>query len=623
MSPSLVGTHRLGALALLCSLAFAAGPLHADDPPLAAADLAGRWAGEALWTGSRAPFAVLFEAGPDGALAAKFSLPDQHAFDYPLGPATLDGREVRFGPFVLTFDRAAGTLSGTLPAALVPVHTIPVTLRRTDALERPARAELTAPVVPPVWTYQLGAPAWADVAASQGLVFAGADDGRLHALEARTGKPVWAVATGGALRARPTVAGPDLYVQSDDGFLYRLDTKSGAVRFKVRVAAGPIVRIPNTDPKTRADIRASAVTVADGTLYLGTHDGHVLALDAETGARRWAFKTKDSVLAAPALAGGKLFVGCYDGRVHALDAATGRELWAYDTHAPVTSTPVPVGDVVVVGSRSYDLLGLDAATGREVWKRYIWYSWIESTAAVRDGVAYLGSSDAAKVFALDPKTGAARWEADVHGINWGQPAVTATRVFVGTQGSHFLIDHAAAALALDRETGEPVWRFPLPAPGDRKPHGFAGSPAVGSGLVFLAALDGTLYAFDAAAPALPSVALPPGLERVLRDYETAWRARDGAALARLFAEDGFVLSGDSPPVRSRAAIEKHYRNAGGALVLRAFHFVVGGDLAIILGGFAREPGQPDVGKFTLTLRKGTDGRWLIVSDMDNGNQREP
>jgi ketosteroid isomerase-like protein len=28
----------------------------------------------------------------------------------------------------------------------------------------------------------------------------------------------------------------------------------------------------------------------------------------------------------------------------------------------------------------------------------------------------------------------------------------------------------------------------------------------------------------------------------------------------------------------------------------------------------------DVGKFTLTLRKGADGRWLIVSDMDNGNR---
>src|SRR5262249_25755892 len=50
----------------------------------------------------------------------------------------------------------------------------------------------------------------------------------------------------------------------------------------------------------------------------------------------------------------------------------------------------------------------------------------------------------------------------------------------------------------------------------------------------------------------PSVALPPELARVLPDYETAWGSRDAAALARLFAEDGFVLPGGKPPIRGRA-----------------------------------------------------------------------
>ena len=44
-------------------------------------------------------------------------------------------------------------------------------------------------------------------------------------------------------------------------------------------------------------------------------------------------------------------------------------------------------------------------------------------------------------------------------------------------------------------------------------------------------------------------------------------------------------------------------------------------MAYIIGGFAREKGEPDIGKFTLTLRKGVDGRWVIMSDMDNGNSR--
>jgi len=39
-----------------------------------------------------------------------------------------------------------------------------------------------------------------------------------------------------------------------------------------------------------------------------------------------------------------------------------------------------------------------------------------------------------------------------------------------------------------------------------------------------------------------SIVLPPELTRVLIDYEAGWKAGDATALARLFTEDGFVLS---------------------------------------------------------------------------------
>jgi ketosteroid isomerase-like protein len=120
---------------------------------------------------------------------------------------------------------------------------------------------------------------------------------------------------------------------------------------------------------------------------------------------------------------------------------------------------------------------------------------------------------------------------------------------------------------------------------------------------------------------LPSVPLPKELARVLTDYERAWSARDAAALARLFAEDGFVLAGGRPPVRGRAAIERHYIGSGGPLALRALAYSVDGGTAYIIGGYAPKAGDTDSGKFTLTLRKGQDGRWLIVSDMDNSNRR--
>jgi ketosteroid isomerase-like protein len=120
---------------------------------------------------------------------------------------------------------------------------------------------------------------------------------------------------------------------------------------------------------------------------------------------------------------------------------------------------------------------------------------------------------------------------------------------------------------------------------------------------------------------LPSVELPPELQRVLSEYEVAWRARDAAALAELFAPDGFVMAPGRPPARGRAAIRDYYTGRGGPLSLRALAFATADTVGWIVGGYSAGPsGLPDGGKFTLTLRMGSDGRWLIVTDMDNGNQ---
>lgn len=126
-------------------------------------------------------------------------------------------------------------------------------------------------------------------------------------------------------------------------------------------------------------------------------------------------------------------------------------------------------------------------------------------------------------------------------------------------------------------------------------------------------------AFSQAPPPAP-VSLPPDLDRVLRDYERAWQRRDAAALADLFAEDGFVLAQGKPPVRGRAAIRAAYAEAGGPLSLRALAFATEGPLGHILGTYSLRPGEPDLGKFVLTLRRRADGHWLIFSDMDNPSQ---
>ncbi|ACF49842.1 DUF4440 domain-containing protein [Stenotrophomonas maltophilia] len=123
-----------------------------------------------------------------------------------------------------------------------------------------------------------------------------------------------------------------------------------------------------------------------------------------------------------------------------------------------------------------------------------------------------------------------------------------------------------------------------------------------------------------AAQPLPDAALPATLDRVLRDYEQAWRSGDAKALAALFAEDGFVLQSSQLPVRGRSAIEAAYSGQGGSpLRLRALAYSVDGNTGYIIGAYRYGNNMGDTGKFTLTLKRVGDGPWLIFSDMDNGN----
>jgi ketosteroid isomerase-like protein len=140
-------------------------------------------------------------------------------------------------------------------------------------------------------------------------------------------------------------------------------------------------------------------------------------------------------------------------------------------------------------------------------------------------------------------------------------------------------------------------------------------------MTLLALVVAGLVSQTAAAPAPASVTLPPPLARVLTDYEAAWQRKDARALAALFTEDGYVLSSGRPPVHGRSSIEAHYAGHGGPLSLRALAYSTEGSTGYIIGAYSAKRDEPDDGKFTLTLRKGADGRWLIVSDMDNGNRK--
>lgn len=125
-------------------------------------------------------------------------------------------------------------------------------------------------------------------------------------------------------------------------------------------------------------VTSSPALGSDGTVYVGSFDHTVYALEPDTGQTRWSFATDAHIYGSPALGSGPggetsaIYIGSADGSVYALDPA-GRLLWRYDTGDPVRSSPVVGrtrrggGQIVYVGSSNGKLYALDAATGRRRW----------------------------------------------------------------------------------------------------------------------------------------------------------------------------------------------------------------------------------------------------------------
>jgi ketosteroid isomerase-like protein len=136
-------------------------------------------------------------------------------------------------------------------------------------------------------------------------------------------------------------------------------------------------------------------------------------------------------------------------------------------------------------------------------------------------------------------------------------------------------------------------------------------------------LLGTLFTLALNVPALAetpaTVSLPAEVDRVLKDYEKAWIAKDTGALAKLFTSDGMALPSGQMPAQGEESIRKAYsQSVGSPLNLRPIAYSASGELAYVIGGWGGASDKPEFGKFVLVLRR-VNGRWLIVADMDNSN----
>lgn len=457
--------------------------------------LLGSWIGRAHYNDESKAYAVRVEIDKQNRLVMFFSSPEMKIVN--IGPFQLlpEGDEYKNKLFRFRLSPDQKSLTGVMS---FDGHDLRLELERGALPAAPVSQPLGGRIAKPAWTFKTVDAIWSSPVVAGRAIYFGNNGGIIYSLNARSGKLDWQYKTGGRVMGRPTLAGSNLYALSDDGNLYKLNAKSGKLVWQFDTHGGAVARdLPG--PKSEAyDYQASAATVQNGTVYIGSADKKLYAVDAESGREKWHFETRGIVRSTPAIEGGLVFIGSYDNNVYAVDASTGALRWKFDTLQPVVSSPLVTNGTVYIGSRSSDLFALDAATGKIKWKYFYWSSWVESSARLHKGILYIGSSDYQQMFAIDAATGKRIWNTGTDGSSWSSPAVTDKMVYIGVVGVNpYFIDHHGGFLAVDRATGNIIWRFPMSAINGSVDYGVASSPAVDDGMVFFGGLDGTFYAFRA------------------------------------------------------------------------------------------------------------------------------
>lgn len=215
---------------------------------------------------------------------------------------------------------------------------------------------------PTAWRAYLGASSKVTPTVADGVVYVGANDGRLHAFAARTGKPLWSVATGAEILAQPLVAGDQVICANGLGLVAAF-TKRGEQRWSF----------------TAGDAVYSSPVLVDGKVVFGCNDGKLHALEAATGKPVWTNSDAGyAIESAPFVAGGKIYFGAWDQHVRCVSAADGKLIWqrqgegsrqakaAHRYYSPGDARPVVAGNKLFVADRSYALSILDAETGEPV-----------------------------------------------------------------------------------------------------------------------------------------------------------------------------------------------------------------------------------------------------------------
>jgi alcohol dehydrogenase (cytochrome c) len=208
--------------------------------------------------------------------------------------------------------------------------------------------------------------------------------------------------------------------------------------------------------------------VVDGVMYTVQNPDDVLALDAVTGRIYWTFNYQTSPDARPccgrlsrglAILGDTLFIGTIDAHVIALDAKSGKPLWNSQVGDPekgyaITHAPLIVKDKVIVGMaggeygiRGY-ILALDTKTGKEAWRFYTIPGPGEPGHESWKGDSWQhGGASVWVTGSYDPESNLTFWGIGNPGPDWNGDNRAGDNLY------------ACSVVALDADTGKLKWYY--------------------------------------------------------------------------------------------------------------------------------------------------------------------
>jgi outer membrane protein assembly factor BamB len=229
------------------------------------------------------------------------------------------------------------------------------------------------------------------------------------------------------------------------------------------------MRASNGAVRWRKQIGAvgSAPTVVGGMLYVGTADGLLLAMDAQTGVEKWRYPSRGSIDKAPVVTADLVVFANEADQVVAVDSISGKFKWQYKSETPEEYTlrghaGVTIdGELIYTGFSNGTMVALRKDTGSVAWSTSLKaeadrFVDVDATPLVLGDRVYASSSSGG-VYAIDKATGLVRWRLPFYDV--AQPSSTGNVGGITTDGKQAIYVSVAdlGTYAIDL-SGNVLWR---------------------------------------------------------------------------------------------------------------------------------------------------------------------